>query len=124
MIALSVLFVLFTRSHRWMKVRNARVFYNDVVSRDASVYRGPTGELLIRLDGELYLVSRSRSDVGVPNRSEFCFVPGFALSRHVRPPVVLLNSAKAEVDPKLIFAGNTVEFTSFRGARIRVALNF
>jgi len=125
-IVISVIFGLLTRSLRWKRVRNITVLYNGVVINDSSIYKSPTGEVLVRLDGikeeRWYIVSPLSQDVGTPDEQQFWFVPGFAFSKDV-PTTISLRSVKAEIDPKMIIDDGLIEFTSLGGIRVRVASN-
>lgn len=124
LIGMSLLFVLLTRSHRWRQQTNVTVFYNGVVLEDSSVYRSSAGEVLVRLDGirgeRWYIVSPIAQDVGTTDKQQFWFIPGYAFSKDVVPPIISLRSIKAEMEPRLMVNGDAIEFMSLGGVKVQV----
>ncbi|MGH9967449.1 MAG: hypothetical protein ACREBG_06405 [Pyrinomonadaceae bacterium] len=123
-IVASSLCLFLTRAHWWRKLSGTKTIYDGQVLTTSAVYRSPNGELLVNLKGvpdepPIYIVYPSRNDVGLPNERHFIFLPEYAFSRYVFPPVVFMK-VKAEIDPGLIFRSDSVEFTTLRERRVQV----
>jgi hypothetical protein len=123
-IALVVGVIILTADHWWKRLGEAQVTYNGHLSAISRVYRSNDGNLLIFLgeegEGGLYIVYLGNGMIGMPNRSNFIFLPGYAYSKNVPPLIALMQSAKIEVDPQLIIQDQIIEFNSFEKARVRV----
>ena len=123
-IAMLVEALVLTADHWWKKSGQARVAYNGQPSIGSRVYRSCDGDFLVFLaeEGEpcLYVVYPGNEMVGMPNRSNFVWLPGYAYSKHVPPLIALMQSAKIEVDPQLIIQPQLIEFNSFENGRVRV----
>jgi hypothetical protein len=92
----------------------------------ALVYRSFYGDLLVWVPEppglSPYVIRCSDRCVGSPNYSDFHRTPLFALSRENRALGVLLNSARIEVDPRLVHQPEHVEFTTRTLRRVCVRL--
>lgn len=123
-VAMLVEALILTADHWWKKSGEARVAYNGQPSTASRVYCSRDGDFLIFLaeEGEpaLYVVYPGNHVVGMPNRSNFVWLPGYAYSKHVPPLIALMQSAKVEVDPQLIVQAQLIEFNSFEKGRVRV----
>ena len=116
-------FVL-TRDHWWRALGGVRVTYDGQVSAASRVYKSECGDLLIFVadeqEGRLYIFHHQSENIGMPSRSTFVLLPGFAYSKIVPPPAPLMQSVKIEVDPELVVQPQLVEFNSFETRRVRV----
>ena len=123
-LALIVEALVLTADHWWKKLGEARLTYNGRLSSSSRVYLSSDDDLLIFLaeegEGSLYIVYPGNKLVGMPNRPDFYFFPGYAYCRNVPPLIALMQSAKIEVDPQLIIQEHLIEFNSFEKARVRV----
>lgn len=116
--------LILTADHWWKKSGEARVAYNGQPSTASRVYWSNDGDLLISLadEGEpsLYVIYPGNRMIGIPNRSNFVWLPGYAYSKHVPPLIALMQSVKVEVDPQLFVQPQLIEFNSFGNGRVRV----
>ena len=116
--------LILTADHWWKQSEEARVAYNGQPSTASRVYRSTDGDFLIILaeepESSLYVVYPGNVMVGMPNRPNFVFLPGYAYSKHVPPLIALMQSVKVEVDPQLIVQPQLIEFNSFEKGRVRV----
>lgn len=116
--------LILTADHWWKKSGEARVAYNGQPSTASRVYCSNDGSLLIFLSEEgepsLYVIYPGNGMIGMPNRSNFVWLPGYAYSKHVPPLIALMQSVKVEVDPQLIVQPQLIEFNSFGNGRVRV----
>lgn len=120
LIALIMLTFTMTASHWWKRCSEVIVTFNGRVASDVNVYCSSDGLALVYLrQGEdMYVVNQQSGEVGVPNRSSFFVLPGYAYSRNVPPLTAPMG--KAEVDPQLIVAEQYIEFNSSSNGRVRV----
>jgi len=116
--------LVLTADHWWKKLGEARVAYNGQPSTMSHVYCSRDGNFLVFLaeEGEpsLYVVYPGNDMVGMPNRSNFVLLPGYAYSKSVPPLIALMQSVKIEVNPQLIVQPQLIEFNSFDQGRVRV----
>ena len=111
-------------AHTWLVDRGATVTVEGKTVGGASVYASSYGQyvlLYIKEQEQIYLIDLAAKQISMPNRSTFVILPGFVISRHFPP--VGAPMAKAEVDPQLVISNESVEFTSFNHARIRLNLS-
>jgi hypothetical protein len=115
--------VLLMHPHWWTRVTEAKVSYGEVDSPQSTVYQSLKGDLLVSVNHTgkraLYVIKTSPMGMGMPNRSAFYILPGFAYSKDV-PPLCAPMVKAGVVDPQLVVEQRKVEFTSFEKARIRV----
>jgi hypothetical protein len=113
---------LLTRPHWWVRTSQGKVSYRDSNSPQSVVYRSSKGDVLVAVKhgGEraLYIVETSLRQIGMPNRSAFCFLPGFVYSKDVPP--LCAPMGKAGVLEQLVIEQRKIEFTSFENARVKV----
>lgn len=120
LMAVIVLSLIMTASHWWKSYSGATVTYNGQIASEINVYRSPEGSVLVRLkQGEdLYVIHPKSGEIGIPNRSDFFIVPGYAYSRNVPP--LLAPMGKAEIDPELRIEQEYIEFSATDKGRVRV----
>lgn len=126
-VALFLLTGLLTRTHWWSRVSNAQVIYGGERLPNADVYRSPNGEFLVNLkdlpnERELFVIYPEENKAGLPNERHFIFLPGYAYSRYVSPPVVFMNSAKAETDPMVAVTPRSIQFSTLQGQRVQIII--
>lgn len=119
--------LLFTRDHWWRQLSDASVTYNGQPSASSRVYRSIDGDLLLCLrdlpkERVLFVIQPKSGTVGLPNENQFLLIGGYAYSKEVSPPLVLMDSPKAETDPALIVKDRVVEFRTSAGGRVHVSL--
>ena len=116
---------MLTSNHWWKKWGQARVLYKGRLSDAANVYRSRKGDLLVVLkepdENSCYIVYPESHIVGMPNRSNFRFLPGYAFSREAPPLVANMTGAKGESNPELVIQDRLIEFKSFNQARVQIA---
>lgn len=118
----------FTRSHWWLRVVGARVTLDGQMSPDATVYRGPKGELAVFIlendrknvgRDQTYVVFSSSNLIGVADANAFYRLGPVALKPRNGDYVMQMPSVMIEVpDPKLVISPNRVEFNSWQGSRV------
>lgn len=122
--AFLVMTLFWTAPHWWKKVGEAKIIYNNEASSGSSLYRSRDGKLLLHLraqdEEDLYVIYPDTQKVGIPNRSSFFMLPGYAYSKNVPPLVVFMDRTKVEQDPQLIIQDTFFEFTTAKGSRVRV----
>ena len=115
---------MLTSGHWWKKWAQARVLYKGRLSDTAKVYRSRDGNVLLVLEepGEdsFYIVYPERNIVGMPNRSNFRLLPGYAFSRAAPPLIANMKGAKGESDPELLIQDRLIQFHSFNQAQIQI----
>jgi hypothetical protein len=112
--------LIMTASHWWKKSADVVVTHNGQPVSDINVYRSRDGSVLVHLEqGEkMYVIRPENREIGIPNRSSFFILPGYAFSRNVPP--LLAPMGKAEIDPQLVIERESIEFNSTDNGRIRV----
>jgi hypothetical protein len=91
------------------------------------VYRSIDGDLLLCLkdlsnERSLFVIQPKSGTVGLPNESQFLIMSGYAYSKEVPPPLVLMDSPKAETDPALVVRDGVVEFRTSAGGHVEISL--
>lgn len=119
--------VLFTRHHWWRQLSQANVTYNGQPSARSTVYRSIDGDLLLCLrdlsnERSLFVIQPKSGTVGLPNENQFLIMNGYAYSKEVPPPLVFMDSPKAETDPALVVKDRVVEFRTSAGGKVQVSL--
>lgn len=119
--AVVLLGLTMTASHWWKKCGDVVVTHNGRPGSNVNVYRSRDGSVLVHLkQGEgLYVIHPESREIGIPNRSSFFILPGYAYSKNVPPLTAPMG--KAEVDPQLRIEGNYIEFNSINNDRVRVS---
>jgi hypothetical protein len=116
--------LMLTSDHWWKKWAQARVLYNGRPSNTANVYRSSEGKILLVLkepgEDSFYIVYPERRIVGMPNRSNFRFLAGYAFSRAAPPLIANMKGAKGETDPELLIQNGLIQFKSFNHAQIQI----
>ena len=111
-------------AHIWRKVSHGKVTYKGQESPHSVVYRAGNDRILVVLDEGSYksyhVVFPEFQNVGVPNASNFFFFPGYAYSKDVDPPCMMMNPAKGERWAELVSSENSVEFNGNLEGRVRV----
>ena len=112
--------LLFTSRHWWRKCRGVIVTYNGQVVSDVKIYSSRDGNVLVHLEKSewMYIVRPENQEMGMPNRSDFFILPGYAFSRDVSP--LLVPMGKAATDPQLIIKQDSIEFNVKNNERIHV----
>ena len=117
--------LMLTSDHWWKRWPQARVLYKGRLSNTASVYRSRDNNLLLILqepgEDSFYIVYPERRIVGMPNRSNFRFLPGYAFSRAAPPLIANMKGAKGESDPELLIRNELIQFKSFNQAEIQIS---
>lgn len=124
-ILLAIIVAVLARPHTWMGIPTARVEYGGASIETSQVYRSHEGNILIDMkvpeEEVQYIYYPSRRLIGIPNRNQFIYVPFFAFSKEVPPPVVMSDDRiKVEEDMNLYVLESGIEFTTLRGVRTRV----
>src|SRR5207244_1028934 len=117
-----------TAPHWWTSVGHANVTSADGAFGTAKVYKSRKGEFLFSIgdlpDDEIYIYFPSEKLVGIPNRSAFTFMPFVAFCRDESVATVRSNDKiKVETDMNVVANDKRVEFTTFRGNRIKADLS-
>jgi hypothetical protein len=111
---------IMTASNWWRKRDDVVVTHNGQSVSNVNVYRSRDGSLLVHLErGEnMYVIRPENREIGIPNRSSFFILPGYAFSRNAPP--LLASMGKAEIDPQLVIDRESIEFSSVDSGRVRV----
>lgn len=116
--------MMLTSDHWWKKWGQARVLYKGRLSDSANVYRSQDGNVLLVLqepgEDSFYIVYPERHIVGMPNRSNFHLLPGYAFSRDAPPLVANMKGAKGESEPELLIQDRLIQFKSFNQVQIQI----
>jgi len=128
-IVIVVVAILFwTSTHWWREVGSAEVSHNGKALRNANIYRGQNDDILIRLnqapdENSAYIFYRSENLIGIPNANQFIYLPMYAFSIDVPPPVVISNDrVKMETNMNVVVSDNVIEFTTLNGGRVKITL--
>ncbi len=113
--------IIMTASHWWKKRADVVVTHNGQPVSNTNVYRSRDGSVLVHLEqGEaMYVIRPENREIGIPNRSSFFILPGYAFSRNVPPLVAPMG--KAGIDPQLVIERKSIEFNSVDNGRVRVS---
>ena len=116
-----LLSLIMTASHWWKKCDDEVAFNDGRPVSNVNVYRSPNGSVLVHLGHgeEIYVIRPENREIGIPNRSSFFILPGYAFSRNVPP--LLAQMGKAETDPQLVIEEGAIEFNSVNNGRVRVS---
>jgi hypothetical protein len=119
--AACLLGLIMTASHWWKKRNDVVVTRREQPVSTANVYRSRDGSVLVHLrhDDAMYVICSESREMGMPNRSAFFILPGYAFSRNAPPHLVPME--KAEVAPQLVIKQESIEFNSANNGRIRVS---
>lgn len=127
-IVLVVAFLFWTSAHWWRELGSAEVVYNGKTLDSANIYRSQNDDILIRLneapdENSAYIFYPSKNLIGVPNANQFIYLPMYAYSIDVPPPVIMSNDrVKMETDMSIVINDDVIEFTTLNGGRARIAL--
>jgi hypothetical protein len=119
-LAVFLLILIMTASNWWRKRDDVVVTQNGQPVSNVNVYRSRDGSLLVHLEqGEnMYVIRPENREIGIPNRSSFFILPGYAFSRNAPP--LLASMGKAEIDTQLVIDRESIEFSSVDNGRVRV----
>lgn len=122
-----VLFFYSTSAHWWVRTDDVRIYLDGKSMNELEAFRGPTGEILIRLtkvDDHYtdYVYFPDLKEVGVlSTSSQFVYFWRIALCKDITPGVVMLSDRiKVETDKNVVIEASFVEFTTFEAGRVRV----
>src|SRR5215470_6340389 len=119
-LSVCLLVLIMTAPHWWRKRGNIVVTHNGQPVSNVNVYRSRDGSLLVHLEQgeEMYVIRPENREIGMPNRSDFFILPGYAFSRNAPP--LLVPMGKAEIDPRLVIERESIEFSVRDNDRVRV----
>ena len=119
-LSVCLLVLIMTASHWWRKRGNIVVTHNGQPDSNINVYRSRDGSLLVHLKQSewMYVIRPENREIGMPNRSGFFILPGYAFSRNAPP--LLVPMGKAEIDPRLVIERESIEFSVRDNDRVRV----
>ncbi len=111
----------------WIRVGSTEASRPTGNNYQAKVYKSMHGDLLFVIEEDSmvdeYIVYPD-GQIGIPSISQFMISPVAAFSTQV--PVSAVPSTdkiKAESDMNIIVTGKTIEFTTFRGLRIKAEMD-
>jgi hypothetical protein len=110
-----------TTDRWWKKCGDVVVTQNGQSVSNVNVYRSRDGSMLVYMKQgeEMYVIRPENREVGVPNRSNFFILPGYAFSRNAPP--LLAPIGKAEINPQMVVERESIEFSSIDNGRIHVS---
>jgi len=110
-----------TTDRWWKKCGDVVVTQNGQSVSNVNVYRSRDGSMLVHMKQaeEMYVIRPENREVGIPNRSSFFILPGYAFSRNAPP--LLAPMGKAEIDPQVVVERESIEFNSVDNGRIHVS---
>jgi len=127
LILLGVLVWFLSADHWWRRPYGVKVIYDGRLSPNALVYRSNKGDYLVDLKAHqdyLYLIHRFEDGKGslwlVGTTWDFFQLPGFAISKSVKPPAVDLGGPKDETNPQLVVEEQSIEFTTSKQKQVRI----
>ena len=113
--------------HVWIRVGSAEASSPTGNIYQAKVYKSMDGDILFVIEEDSMVdeyIVYPNGQIGIPSISQFLVSPVAAFSTQVPVSAVpFTDKIKVESDMNIIVIGKNIEFTTFRGLRIKADMN-